>query len=423
MSTSTKITGYKTKCLLNQVQIALFDKSVDGCVFAYNEFLALVNAEYAITGKISTKCCSVKELRNNNPWLKELSSRVIDGARLNLLDAFNRFFTKQNDFPTFKNRYSKRSLRHAGDCYLYMKNGYMYAFIPKIGHVKLLTDFADSPNKFDYTTVSGVTLSQDSLGNFYVSFHAKSTTAHLPKTYKTVGIDPGLTTFATLSTGKKIKNPRFRERTEDRMKALQRKLAKCTKNSRRYNKYKKQIAALHQKSANQLNDFHKKAANKITKGYDHICIEKTQTKNMMSRGKKKTKSPRRLGKSFAQVGISAFREILIKKAELVGKQVHLVPARNTTKTCSSCGHIHNDLTLKDRTWICPVCGIDHDRDINAARNILQKGQAIRFTGGGLVALGNNTGLPKQKRMPQSGTRPVSKSTSLATSSTSSLPVI
>jgi putative transposase len=422
MSTSTKITGYKTKCLLNQVQIALFDKSVDGCIFAYNEFLALVNAEYVITGKISTKCCSVKELRNKNPWLKELSSRVINGAHLNLMDAFSRFFSKQNNFPVFKNRYSKRSLRHASDCYLYMENGSMYAFIPKIGHIKLLTDFSDSPNQFDYTTVSGVTLSQDSLGNFYASFHAKSTTAHLPKTHKSVGIDPGLTTFATLSTGKKIKNPRFRERTEDRMKALQRKLAKCTKNSRRYNKYKKQIAALHQKSANQLNDFHKKTSTKITKGYDNIYIEETQTKNMMSRGKKKTKSPRRLGKSFAQAGISAFREILIRKAELVGKQVHLVPARNTTKTCSSCGHVHKYLTLKDRSWTCPVCGIDHDRDINAARNILRIGQQ-RFTGGGLVAQGNNTGLPKQKRTQRSGLTPVSKSTSSATSSTSSLPVI
>jgi putative transposase len=422
MSTSTKITGYKTKCLLNQVQIALFDKSVDGCIFAYNKLLEAVKAEYAATGKITTKNLKIKDLRNQFPWLKEVSATALNGTLHKLNDAVNRFFTKQNDFPTFKNRYSKKSLKHRCDCYLYMKNGYMYAFIPKIGHVKLLTDFSDSPNQFDYTTVTGITLSQDSLGNFYVSFHAKSVTAHLPKTYKSVGIDPGLTTFATLSTGKKIKNPRFRERTENRMKALQRKLAKCTKNSRRYNKYKKQIAALHQKSANQLNDFHKKAVNKITKGYDNIFIEETQTKNMMSRGKKKTKSPRRLGKSFAQAGISAFREILIKKAELVGKTVHLVPARNTTKTCSSCGHIHNHLTLKDRTWTCPVCGIDHDRDINAARNILRIGQQ-RFTGGGLVAQGNITGLPNQKRTQRSGISPVSKSTSATTSRTSSLPVI
>ena len=421
MSTSTNITGFKTKCLLNKVQIALFDKTVDGYLFAYNEFLALVNAEYAITGKISTKCCSVKELRNNNPWLKELSTRAIDGARLNLIDAFSRFFNKQNEFPTFKNKHSKRSLKHAGDCYLYMKNGSMYAVIPKFGHVKLLTDFSDSPNQWDYESVTGITLSQDSVGDYYVSFHAKTTTDHYQKTHKSVGIDPGLTTFATLSTGKKIKNPRFRERTEDRIKTLLRKLAKCTKNSRRYNKYKEQIAALHRKSANQLNDFHKKTANKVCNGYDFICIEETQTKNMMSRGKKKTKSPRRLGKSFAQAGISAFRTILKNKAELVGKTVVLVPARNTTKTCSSCGHIHKDLTLKDRSWSCPVCGVDHDRDINAAKNILRLGQQ-RFTGGGNSSKGTITGLPK-KRTQQSGLTPVSKNTCVTTSCTSSLPVI
>ena len=421
MSTYTNLTGFKTKCLLNKEQVSFFNKSVDGYFFSYNEFLSLVNIEYAITGKISTKSCNVMQLRNKNLWLKELSSRMLDGARLNLIDAYDRFFTKQNDYPVPKNRYSKRSLRHASDCYLHMKNGSMYAFIPKFGHVKLLTDFSNSPNQFDYTSVTGITLSQDRLGNFYVSFHAKTTTDHYHKTHKSVGIDPGLTTFATLSTGKKIKNPRFRERTEDRMKTLQRKLAKCTKNSRRYNKYKKQIAALHRKSANQLNDFHKKTAKKIITKYDDIYIENTQVKNMMARGRKIKKSSRRLGKSFAQVGISAFRNILKNKAELVGKTVVLVPARNTTKTCSSCGHIHKDLTLKDRSWTCPVCGIDHDRDINAARNILRIGQQ-RFTGGGNSSQGTITGLPK-KRMQRNGLTPVSKNTCVTTSSTSSLPVI
>lgn len=422
MSTSIQYTGFRTKCLLNQKQVVLFELTADADRFSYNKLLESVKAEYAATGKISIKNLKIKDLRNQHPWLKEVSAVALNGALNNLKDGIDRFFTKQNDFPTFKNKYSKRSIKHRCDCYLYVKGNSMYAVIPKFGHVKLLTDFSDSPNQWDYESVTGITLSQDSVGDYYVSFHAKTTTDHYQKTHKSVGIDPGLTTFATLSTGKKIKNPRFRERTEDRMKTLQRKLAKCTKNSRRYNKYKEQIAALHRKSANQLNDFHKKTANKVCNGYDFICIEETQTKNMMSRGKKKTKSPRRLGKSFAQAGISAFRTILKNKAELVGKTVVLVPARNTTKTCSSCGHVHKDLTLNDRSWTCPACGVDHDRDINAAKNILRLGQQ-RFTGGGNSSQGTITGLPNQKRTQQNGTSPVSKNNTVSTSCTSSLPVI
>lgn len=367
--TTKQMTGFRTKCVLNKQQQAMFGKEVDATRFAYNEFVMLKTAELTATGKIDKKNCSAKKLRAQYPHLLGTSFEAINSTLHSVTDAFSRYFSKQNDFPVKKTAASKRSVKYRCDCRLEITNGRMYAYIPKIGKIKLLHDFATSPNRFDYTKAKSMILSQDKRGEYWLSFNTETQTDPLPMTGKSVGIDPGLATFATLSTGRKIHNPKFRDAKKDKFKEIRRKMAKCTYGSNRYRKYRKQLASLYAKQANQLDDFHKKTAKKITKQFDTIKIEDLKVKNLMARGKNK-KKPRRLGRSFAQSGLGAFIATLERKAALVGKRVVMVPAKNTTKKCHNCGYINPNLTLADRIWTCPSCGSVHDRDVNAAINIL-----------------------------------------------------
>ena len=175
-----------------------------------------------------------------------------------------------------------------------------------------------------------------------------------------------MTHFIIDNQGNKVENPRFFRKSEEKLKILQRALSKKKKGSNRYNKCKIKVAKLHEKISNQRSNFLHKVSNDLINNYDFIYVENLAVKNMVKN--------RSLAKSISDASWSKFISILEYKAEWYGKSVHKIHRYfASSKTCSECGFQKDKLDLSIREWTCPDCGSVHDRDINAARNILQRG--------------------------------------------------
>ena len=179
---------------------------------------------------------------------------------------------------------------------------------------------------------------------------------------KTIGIDMGLKDFAVLSNGIKISNPKFLQKSEKLLKSRQRALSRKQKDSKNRDKARLMVAKTHEKVVNQRNDFIHKVSTAITKQFDTIVIETLNVRGM--------KKNHNLAKAIGNVSWSRFSQFLKYKAEKSGKNViEIGMFEKSPKTCSVCGHVNNDLTLKEREWTCKNCKTKLDRDVNAARNI------------------------------------------------------
>ncbi|NYZ76484.1 IS200/IS605 family element transposase accessory protein TnpB [Candidatus Micrarchaeota archaeon] len=227
--------------------------------------------------------------------------------------------------------------------------------------------------------IKTLTLKREASGKWFAVFCVE-TPKEFPKENKggTVGIDLGLKTFATLSNGMMINNPRHFKKYEDRLAFIQRELSKKKKGSASRKRAKIRVAKLHEKVANTRADFLHKISTELVNDYSFIASEKLASQEM---------AEQHYGKSINDAGWSMFTSFLAYKAEGAGCRVVFVDPKNTSKMCSRCGNIRDDLTLGDRIYTCPECGLSIDRDMNAACVIL-----IRATGGhpGSNASGNAT---------------------------------
>ncbi len=212
--------------------------------------------------------------------------------------------------------------------------------------------------------IKTLTLKRESSGKWFAIFTVE-TLGKIPRENggEAVGIDLGLKTFATLSNGKMIKNPRHLMKHEDRLAFIQRKFSKKKKGSGNRKKAKVRVAKLHEKVANTRRDFLHKATTDLVNDYSFIASERLASKEM---------SEQHYGKFINDAGWSMFANMLAYKAEGAGCRVVFVDPENTSKMCSRCGNIRDDLSLGDRIYACPNCGLLIDRDLNAARNILMR---------------------------------------------------
>ena len=189
------------------------------------------------------------------------------------------------------------------------------------------------------------------------------------KTGLSVGIDLGIKDFLVLSNGTKIKNHRFLKHYERSLKLNQQSLSRKTIKSNRYEKQRLKVARIHEKITNSRMDLIHKTTTNLIKQFDIIYLEDLNIKGMMKNHK--------LSKAISDVSWGKFIDVLEYKALWNDKQIiHIDRFFPSSKTCSKCGWINNSLTLKDREWICPKCGEKHDRDFNAATNILNEGYRI-----------------------------------------------
>ena len=360
-----KTRAYKYKIKPTVKQQHCLNKAFGCCRFIYNWGLDRKIQEY----KTNKKTIGYVELAHEltklkhdgeHEWLNEVNNTSLQQSLRNLDKAFVRFFREKKGFPKFKSK------KHLVDTAKYI-GGVHFDFvkskvkIPKCGWVKLYKN-----REFDISKQYGtLTVTRDKCGEYWCTIVVYDV-EDKPKTKvcseTAVGIDLGIKDYAILSDGTKHGNPKFLEKGQKQMKILQRRFAKAEKDSNRRKVLKLKIARLHRKIANRRSDFLHKLSIYLISHYDTICLENLNVEGMMQN--------HHLANSIQSAAWSEFVRQLEYKADWEGKNVVFIGRfEPSTKTCSKCGYINREITLKDREWTCPQCGEHHDRDVNAAINI------------------------------------------------------
>ena len=313
----------------------------------------MANNEDYLDGKFVTT-------NDNYNWLNEVNSQSLQQSIQNLDTAYIKFFKQKTGFPKFKSKHSNRHSYRVPQGIKIDFEGHK-VFIPKIKWVNIRID-----RTFD-GLIKSATIKQVPSGKYFVSILVEHGLNCADKRnisfHSSVGIDLGIKDFAILSNGEKISNPKFLRSKEKRLKVLQRRLSKKQKGSNNRNKARIKVAKFQEKITNERNDFLNKVTTKLVKEnqFDTFCLETLNITGMMKN--------HRLAKSIAEASWYQFITKLEYKCQWYGKNiVYIGQFEPSTKLCS-CGYKNNDLTLADREWTCPVCGVHHDRDILAANNI------------------------------------------------------
>ncbi|MDP2216704.1 MAG: IS200/IS605 family element RNA-guided endonuclease TnpB [Methanolobus sp.] len=354
--------AYKYRLYPNKSQIDFFEKQFGTCRFVYNWALDLKSTVY----KDENRSISKNELKKMLPglkvqynWLKDVNSQSLQGSIDNLDNAFQKFFRKEANYPNFKSKYNPVQSFQVPQHYVVdLDNGTVK--LPKLKEpIK-----AKFHRRFDGETRTA-TVSRTPTGKYFISILVDDG-QELPEkieTGTTIGVDVGISHFAILSTGEKIENPRHLKTSLKKLQHEQRALSRKKKGSSNRKKQKLVVAKLHEKIANQRNDFHHKVSKRLIDKNQAICLEDLNISGMVKN--------HCLAQAISDVAWSSFIEKLRYKADWYGKTImqigRFVPS---SKLCSICGYKNADLTLNDRSWECPSCHTKHDRDVNAAINIL-----------------------------------------------------
>lgn len=340
------------------------------CRFVYNWALDLRSKSWSegsirLTSKdIGSRLTQLKQEKGYE-WLNEVSARSLFFSLMNLDTAFSNFFRKRTRYPNFKRRHSYGGSSKFDTAQFKVIDGKLR--LPKLRSLITVNWTRKLPCKPKFVTVS-----QDSCGDFWASFACEYTPPPLPLINSEVGVDLGITTFATLSTGEKIKAPNIK-RKHQRVQILQRRASKKQKGSANLRKALKRVARAHRKVTNTRNDFHHKLSRRLVDENQVIALESLSVANMVKNHK--------LARAISEQGWSEFVTILEYKAKWAGRALVLVDRFfPSSKTCSGCGHVVPRLPLSVREWSCQRCGADHDRDINAAINILAASRVVAACG-------------------------------------------
>jgi putative transposase len=349
-------------------------RHIGACRFVYNWALERKIKLYAE----EKKAVSWYELNNMLPdlkkeyvWLKDVNAQSLQQAIRRVDLAFNHFFRrlKQGEKPGFPKFKSKRIRVQSFD----IPQSFTVEFsnkrvrLPRIGQIK--TNFH---RKFIGTPKRAV-VSETTTKKFFISIVLDDCIAPPEKSpfnkESTIGFDLGITHFGTISNAEKIPNPKYLERSILRLKVLQKRLSRKSKNSKNREKARLRIAKTHEKIRNQRMDFLHKISKRLVHENQGIVVESLNVSRMVLN--------RYLARAINDVGWSTFVTLLQYKCEWYGKTlIRIGRFEPTSKLCSRCGWRNEDLTLSDRNWICQECGTEHDRDINAAINIKKLGLTI-----------------------------------------------
>ena len=351
--------AYKFRLYPNREQKEYFAKCFGCTRFIYNQMLADKIEYYKKTGEMLNN--TPAQYKKEYPWLKEVDSLALANAQMNLNKAYRNFFRdKSVGFPKFKskkrNRHSYTTNNQKGTIYIEDK----YIKLPKLKSMVKIKQ-----HRQFHGEIKSCTISKTPTNKYYISILVDENIKQLPKSNNKVGIDLGITDFAITSDGEVFENPKWLRKSEKRLTKLQRDLSRKKKSSNNRNKARLKVAKLHEKIANQRKDFLHKLSSKIINENQVIVLEDLRVKNMLKNHK--------LAKAISEVSWFEFRRMLEYKANWYGREIIIAPSNYaSSQLCSNCGDKSSQTKdLGCRTYICPVCGMVMDRDINASKNLLK----------------------------------------------------
>lgn len=360
--------AYKFRLYPNKQQEELICKTF-GCVrYVYNHFLAYRKEQYETEGKtVNFFECNklLTGLKKEKEWLQEPEAMALLYALRHLDTAYKNFFRRVMQggapgYPQFKSRNDRhQSYTADGRGTKVFENSIQ---LPKLGRVK-----CRGMRPVEGRIVSA-TVSRNPSGQYFVSLScADVPTAPLPPTGKAVGLDMGIRHFATDSDGNEYPNPKYYHRSLKKLAKLQRQLSRKQKGSNRWEKQRVKVARLQQHVADQRRDMQQKLSTELIRQNDTICIEDLDVKDMLT-------APR-MAEWVSDAAWAEFRRMLAYKAEWYGRKIVAVEREfPSSQICSVCGYRNAGVKdLSVRKWTCPQCGAVHDRDVNAAKNILKEG--------------------------------------------------
>ena len=356
--------AYRFRLYPNREQTELLAKHFGCSRFVYNYFLNQRKEQYRLTGKSDNYYTQAKTLttlkkQEETAWLKEVNSQALQFAIKSLEAAYTNFFKKRAKFPKFKSKHSKNSFT-----------------VPQSASVAggrlFIRKFNEGIKCRVHREVKGkigkVTITKTPSGKYFVSvFTEEDYVTPLEKTGKSVGVDMGLKDLLTTSDGETFNNNRYTRKYECKLAKAQQHLSRKKKGSRGFENQRLKVARLYEKIANSRTDYLHKCSISIVRRYDTICIEDLNVKGMTRN--------HHLAKSISDASWGKFVSMLTYKAEWNDKNVVKVYRYfPSSQTCNVCGYVNKQIKdLSVREWVCSECHTHHDRDVNAAINILRFG--------------------------------------------------
>lgn len=373
MSDSTSIIlSHKIKLNPTPDQEIYFRKACGVARFAYNWGLEHWKKEYEAGGKPSAyslrkKLNAIK--REQFPWMYEVTKCAVDGAFMNLGAAFKNFFKRREQgvgYPNFKSKHRSKDSFYLGNSEFDVDGNEVH--IPKLGPVNMTEQI-----RFEGHVMSAV-VSSDGL-DWYISIAVKLSSKTEPQWGPSVGIDLGVKSMAVTSDGEEYENRHFHKSELRKLRRLNRELSRRQQGSNGWLRTKAKLAKLHRKIARRREWHIHQMTTRLTKEYGVICVEDLNVRGMVKN--------RHLSRAVSDVGMYEIVRQLEYKAQLYGAVVVKVGRWfPSSKTCHDCGSVSDGLTLSDRAWICEDCGVVHDRDLNAAKNIRDEGLRLLAERGG-----------------------------------------
>lgn len=374
----------KVRLYPNKEQEQTLNKTLGCYRFIHNHMLALKQEAYK-RDKTNLGLCELSKYFHGTllkdeqyAWLKEEHTNVMKQSIRQMLSAYNNFFKQHKGFPKFKSKKDKQSA-------LFPINAISKRNTFETRHITLTQPLKNIKFRCSdlylrrlqkYSkNIRNATLSKSKSGNYFLSILVEMEDTELKKfehTDKQVGIDLGVKDFVITSDGEVFENKHFLKKEEKKMNRLQRQLSRKVKGSNNSEKQRIKIAKLFERMANKKDAYIHYVSNELLSSFDTIFMEDLNVQGLLMNHK--------LSKAISEVGFYKFKEILSTKALANDKKVILVDRfYPSSKTCSVCGYKKEDLTLNDRSWVCPQCGTKHNRDINAAVNILLEGKRMLAT--------------------------------------------